>query len=115
ITVVPFLLVLFPDGRFPSRRWRWAGWLIVLCSLASALGSGFIPWPGGAAVGVFTNPFVLVDVPLATALSDYWAVPLSVVFLSIVAAAVSVLRRLRRSWGVERQQLKWFTLGASFL
>lgn len=115
ITVVPFLLVLFPSGRFPSRRWRWAGWLIVLCSLASAIGSGFIPWPGGAAVGVFTNPFVLVDEPLATALSDYWAVPLSVVFISIVAAAVSVLRRLRRSWGVERQQLKWFTLGASFL
>lgn len=115
ITVVPFLLVLFPIGRFPSRRWRWAGWLIVLSSLESALGSGFIPWPGGAAIGIFTNPFVLVEDPLATTLNDYWAVPLSVVFISIVAAAVSVLRRLRWARGVERQQLKWFTLGASFL
>lgn len=114
ISSVPFLLVLFPDGRFPSRRWRIAGWVIVLSSLASALGSGFIPWPDGATVGPFTNPFVLVEGPLATALSDYWAVPLSAVFIAIVAAAVSVLRRLRRSWGVQRQQLKWFTLGASF-
>ncbi len=114
ITSVPFLLVLFPDGRFPSRRWRIAGWVIVLSSLASALGSGFIPWPGGAAVGPFSNPFVLIEGSLATALNDYWAVPLSAVFISIVAAAVSVLRRLRRSWGVQRQQLKWFTLGASF-
>lgn len=114
ITTVPFLLVLFPNGRFPSRRWRITAWLIILSSLASALSSGFIPWPEGAAVGPFENPFVLVEGPLATSISDYWAVPLSVVFVSIVAAAVSVLRRLRRARSVERQQLKWFTLGASF-
>jgi hypothetical protein len=37
------------------------------------------------------------------------------VFVTIVAAAFSVARRLRRSRGETRQQLKWFALGASFV
>ena len=115
ITTTPFILLLFPSGRFPSRRWRTVGWVIVLSSLASLLSSSFIPWPEGAAVGPFENPFVLIEGPLATTIADYWAVPLTVVFIAIIASAVSVLRRLRRAKGEERQQLKWFTLGASFV
>lgn len=115
ITLTPFILVLFPSGHFPSRAWRRMGWIVPLSTLASVLASSFIPWPGGAANGPFENPFVLIEGRLATELADYWAVPLSIVFLSIVAAAVSMVRRLRRSRGVERQQWKWFTLGASFV
>ena len=115
ITITPFLLVLFPEGRFPSRRWRISGWLVILSSLASMLSSSFIPWPGGAANGPFENPFVLIEGPLAVSIADYWAVPLSFVFIAIIAAALTVLRRLRRARGEERLQLKWFTLGASFV
>lgn len=115
ITLSPFLMVLFPDGRFPSPRWRKASWWIVGSSLLSFLGGAFIPWPEGAANGPFANPFVFIEGPLATALTDYWAIPLMVVYFAIVAAAVNVLRRLRRARGVERLQLKWFTLGAFFV
>ena len=115
ITTTPFILLLFPNGRFPSRHWRAVGRLVVLSALASVLSSSFIPWPEGAAIGPFENPFVLIEGPLASSIADYWAVPLSVVFIVIIAAAVSVLRRLRRAKGEERQQFKWFTLGASFV
>ncbi len=115
ITLSPFLLILFPNGRFPSRRWKAFAAVIVLCSLVSLLSSSFIPWPSGAANSVFENPFVLIEGPFAAALADYWAVPLILVFAAIIAAAVTVLRCLRRARGEERLQLKWFTLGASFV
>lgn len=115
IALSPFLLLLFPDGRFRSRRWKIGGWVVVLSALASFLASSFIPWPAGAAVGPFDNPFVLIEGPAATALADYWAIPLVNVYAAIILAAVAVLRRLRRARGEERLQLKWFTLGASFV
>ncbi len=42
------LLVLFPDGRLPSPRWRWLLWLLAASSLVRALGEWFaagqLPW-----------------------------------------------------------------------
>ena len=29
IALVPFLFLLFPDGRLPSRRWRFLSWVVV--------------------------------------------------------------------------------------
>jgi hypothetical protein len=40
-----FLLLLFPDGRLPSRRWRPVGWLAVAAIVTLALGSAFTPGP----------------------------------------------------------------------
>ena len=107
-----YLPLLFPDGRLPSRRWRplaWLGAAVVACSLvAIALTPGPIsgypsvtnpvglPWGGGVLERVDDQTSVL-SVPL---------------FLAAVAALVL---RLRRSAGVERQQLKLFAFAAALI
>jgi two-component system, NarL family, sensor kinase len=40
-----FLLLLFPDGRLPSRRWRFVGWLAVAAMVTLGLGMAFTPGP----------------------------------------------------------------------
>src|ERR671913_1881787 len=38
-----FLMLLFPDGRLPSHRWRIVAWAAVLGGALSALGGAFTP------------------------------------------------------------------------
>jgi hypothetical protein len=40
-----FGLLMFPDGRLPSRRWRVVGWLSVVALVTLACGSAFTPGP----------------------------------------------------------------------
>jgi hypothetical protein len=106
-----FLLLLFPDGHLVSPRWRFGAWFVgtgvALATVSDALtrgatDSGFTNpvAPGGSAAGV-------VDA-VATAMNV-----LALPALAIAAAALVV--RLRRSSGVERLQLKWFTYAASLV
>ncbi len=57
-----YLILLFPDGRLPSRRWRPLAWLsgavIILVSLGTALTPGRLPDLGGV-----RNPFGLEKYP----------------------------------------------------
>jgi hypothetical protein len=104
-----FLLMLFPDGRFLSRRWRRLGWtfcgfIVVACVITSLVPGRIDPGiqnpvaPGGA-VG---DAIEILDVVS------------SVLSLPVVALAIaSLVVRFRRSRGVERQQLKWFTYAAA--
>src|SRR5215217_2757392 len=97
-----YLLLLFPDGRLPSRRWRPLGWfsgaLIVLMSAAGLL----TPGPVTALEGV-RNPLGLE--------ATSWLVEVSVVLLLLLAvcsfaSAVSLILRYRRSGGEVREQIK---------
>ena len=101
-----FLLLLFPDGHPVSPRWRPVSWLAALAVALAALSSALNPEPVGEPE--FANPVALsggaADVALDFArLIDILALPL----LLLAAAALTV--RFRRSRGVERLQLKWFT------
>jgi hypothetical protein len=104
-----YLLLLFPDGRLPSRRWRPLAWLsgvmIVLLSVAILLAPG----PLAGLEGV-RNPFGLEGVPWVTN-AAYIVLPL--LPLCILASAVSLVLRYRRSRGEEREQIKWIAFAAS--
>jgi hypothetical protein len=110
-----FTLLLFPTGRLPSPRWRpvaVAGGLAI--ATVTVLGAVqptlklqneevYLPNP----VGVAGAPD-----PETGALG---AVLLGVLGACMVASVVSVVLRFRRSQGVERQQLKWFTYAAALM
>jgi signal transduction histidine kinase len=106
ILLFPLLLLLFPDGRLPSRRWRLVVWLILGTLLAEIAAWAFAPgrfpgWPPAR------NPFgVAVLEPLLNLYVTYAQTPLLV--LAVLLPAVSLLMRFRGSRGVERQQIKWF-------
>jgi signal transduction histidine kinase len=104
-----FLLLLFPDGRLPSRRWRPVAWLGALGISLGSVVVAVLPWD---LLGVpAENPFGVevvsgIEVVLAISSSALWAVS---TLLSLSALAV----RFRRSRGEERQQLKWFVYAGS--
>jgi hypothetical protein len=105
-------VLLFPDGRLPSPRWRWVLRLACAGIALNALGYGLRPGP-------LDDPFSTVDNPLgipgAFALLDACS-GLGWMFMgaSVGLAAVGSGLRLRRARGVERAQLKWLALAAAF-
>jgi hypothetical protein len=106
------LLVLFPSGRLPSRRW-WPAVSFVLVGLA-------VTWIVSATTpGRLDPPLEAFENPLAVTGSPWYArvaIPIYTVALVLIAAAgVSLVLRFRRSRGQERQQFKWLAAGAGFL
>jgi hypothetical protein len=96
-----FLLLLFPNGRLPSRRWRWFFWLNLLLTLVGTISQMFAPglvWD----IGGIYNPLGVEGLPNAAKLIQ----PLLFTLGCISVASLFV--RLVRASGVERQQLKWF-------
>ena len=96
LALAPFLLLLFPTGRLPSRRWRLLAWISAL-SGATIMALVFLfdnPDKVGGTIGVMAGSVVFV------------------VFATIALSALSLLFRYRRARGVERQQLKWVAFTA---
>jgi len=100
-----FSFLLFPDGRLPSTRWLPVAWV--------AAANYFM----GAVIGLLWGPLFGEFFPYAEppfrlpgyGIADVaFSVFLLVNFSLLVLSAVSLVLRLRRAAGVERQQLKWF-------
>jgi hypothetical protein len=105
-----FLILLFPDGKLPSKRWRPLAWFSGVMILVLSITEGLAPGPLENQGGV-RNPFGIEALPWLVTVS-YVILPL--LPLCVLASAVSMVLRFRRSKGEERQQIKWFTFAASF-
>ena len=105
-----YLILLFPDGRLPSRRWRPLAWLSGVMILLFSVAEGLAPGPLENQ-GRVPNPFGLEEHPW---LADAAIVILPLLPLCILASAVSLVLRFRRSGGEGRQQIKWIAFVASF-
>lgn len=109
------LLFLFPDGRLPSRRWRFVLWLNVAAIVVSSLSALFHPGPmehvNGK--GLVPNPIGIPGAgPLLDAVNN---LAQSLFAWLALVAVISVIVRYRRAAGTQRQQIKWFAFGATLL
>jgi hypothetical protein len=92
VGLIVFLLLLFPNGRLPSSRWRPFAWGSVAVISVGVIWSSAI------------SPDVRFDAPPSP-------IQLLVLLLGLVAAASVVVGR-RGARGVERQQIKWLLYAA---
>jgi hypothetical protein len=109
-----FLLLLFPNGRLVSLRWRPVAWALAGDIAALWVWAAFAPRPLEA-IGLehLTNPLGLQQAEAAFTLLIGIAFPIGA--LLAVLSVASMVVRFRRSRGVERQQLKWFTYAATLV
>lgn len=104
-----YVFLLFPNGRLPSRRWRSLAWLAGSVILLSSIGVGLTPGPLQNLGGI-RNPFELLAYPWVET-ATYIVLPL--LPLCMLASALSLVLRYRRSSGEERQQIKWIAFAGS--
>lgn len=98
-------ILLFPDGRLASHRWRPVLWLAVMAMILAISAIAFRPGPLEFNPQV-RNPFGL---PIAEPIFKTLAAGIVLIPISILLAAFSLLTRYRRAQGDTRLQLKWFT------
>jgi hypothetical protein len=112
--VLLFVLILvFPDGRLPSERWRPVLWLAVLAGALVLVPTAIATWS-------YRGPTLMESVPPGAEADPLVAIALtlstigSLLILPVGLAAIAgVIVRFRRSAAAERQQIKWFaTAGA---
>ena len=107
--LIGLAFLLFPTGRLLSRRWRPVAWVCGLAMVPVVAHYALAPGP--------IDEFPSLDNPLGWEPArfvgeldpDLFIVPI------LGCAVVAVLVRLRRSRGVERQQLKWFAWSAALI
>jgi hypothetical protein len=105
---VTFLLLLFPRGRLPSRRWRLVAW----CAALGILGMLFTGLASAEALSDFPtikNPFV-IDSPVMGARE---ALSFLLLCVGILGSAAAAVVRFRRAGRVQRQQIKWLATEAA--
>jgi two-component system NarL family sensor kinase len=99
-------VLLFPDGRLPAPRWRFALWLAIATLVALVAGFGFTDDP--------LEEFPSVDNPVGFLPDGLKDAAGSLFFPAVLVCLASVVVRYRRSVGDERQQLRWVASGAGF-
>ena len=107
LIAIPSVLLVFPDGHLPSRRWRIVAAVLVLSGATLAvltmLGPGAV-LAGPNSPAMVANP---AGIPVLAAVVAAWFHPINVVYLgATVASAAAPIWRWRRARGEERQQLK---------
>ena len=103
--LLAFLLLLFPHGRLPSRRWRPFAWFTVAVYLTLSLSAAAAPKAVQLYYPEAVSPVRLPLAGLAETVFDWLLVGQ---LLLLAVALVSLVLRLRRSSGEERLQVKWF-------
>jgi hypothetical protein len=107
------LLVLFPTGDVPSRRWWWVVAIGAAGGAAVVLATSLMPGLGYGASYPFRSPFAIdgADDPLL------WLYTLGVVpfIASMGVALLAMLRRLVSADAIERRQLEWIAAAGALV
>jgi hypothetical protein len=108
--LVVFLLLVFPDGHFLTRRWRGVGIAAGVAAVLLSLAIAFDPGP------LYT--FEAIQNPLGIegaggVLETVREIGAAAVSVLLVLAGVSLVVRFRRAEATERRRIKWLAVGAA--
>jgi hypothetical protein len=112
IGTIVLAILLFPNGKLLSRRWRPVAWLVAADTALGCLAVGAFLWPYRGlrlVAGWDQNDSIS---PEALGVLN---IAFPILLVGILAAALSLVVRFRRARGEERQQLKWVAYGAGLL
>jgi hypothetical protein len=107
------LFLLFPNGKLMGRRWRVVFWLVILTTCSAMVSGALDPVLDDAPFKGVVNPFGLDPPRMVLDALSYFGWP--GMAASLLLAALAMILRLRRSRGLERQQLKWIAAAAAVL
>jgi hypothetical protein len=107
------IILLFPDGRLPSSRWRPFAWVATVIALITFI-FNFRPEQITISPGIpkVDNP---LGIPALAALAPLWSLVQLLTIITGMVCFLAPVLRYRSAGGVERQQLKWLVVGAGFL
>ncbi|MGB7861723.1 MAG: hypothetical protein WBM90_14610, partial [Acidimicrobiia bacterium] len=97
IPILTFGVLLFPDGRLPSPKWRPVGMFTAIGLVALTIATIWTYWPDQTAP-VEEGPF--------------FNVAFGMVLVAAVLSLAALVGRFRRSTGEQRHQIKWILWGA---
>jgi hypothetical protein len=118
IVLTGLAVLLFPDGRPPSSRWRWVLWLYLAAATLYLVGALSVSVGAIAGHDIRVDPsgnLLMISAPKGS--SAWWGV-VEGVFLPVLAlcwlgSVVAQVASYRRSSGVRRLQLKWLLAGSA--
>jgi len=107
LVALPLIVLLFPDGRPPTPRWRPVVWATVATGIATALVGMVVPGPIDTALPLATQPSNPLGIEALDPVLSTMESVLAVLLIAVVLAAVAgVVTRWRRAVGVERRQIR---------
>jgi hypothetical protein len=109
-------VLLFPEGKVPSSRWRWSLWVYVIAFGVATIGSVVF----GAIIGLERHPHILLDgspntnhlTGVVRALNGPFYLCALIVLVLWLTWIARLLVSYRRTTGDHRQQMKWLMGGA---
>lgn len=117
VGIFVFLPLLFPDGKPPTARWRLVAMLGVVAILGLVLASAFQERYDTTILGEIPsieNPLGIEGWIDADG-SVLYEMPSWILLAAFVGAVASMAVRFRRSQGLERLQLKWFSYAVGLM
>ncbi|HEY3212844.1 MAG TPA: histidine kinase [Actinomycetota bacterium] len=114
--LIPLLVLLFPDGRPPSRRWRWATWVLLAGFAIAVVSYALTPGPLNNFVEagiLYANPFGVMAFADGRPLNALVGVGVLLILGASLATVVAVWQRFRHARGEERQQMRWLVVMAT--
>jgi hypothetical protein len=108
-----FLILLFPDGKLLTRRWRWVAQVSALGIVLGTVELAITPGPmKDAGYPHTTNP---IGISALGGVIHSTHILFVVLPLMMLLAATSLVLRFRRSTGADRQQIKWLACAAAIV
>ena len=109
VGIIGLLLLLFPDGKVPSRRWRPVLWALLTVITLLTVTAVFLP--GVVQDRTVVNPLGIEGFEVFD--TGFAGMTLVLALIAgIAVCAISVVFRYRRAGVIERLQLKWLMAAA---